>query len=162
MYVWQKVVCVRFIHSCSVANTGSFQWWPIVGRYDKRLYLPLQNFLLVSALLFIWLLSFLRLCAICPTCFPVFGKHSDADFHTRHPAKQDFTSHLKPHSDKDQGQTGATAVIMFSCVKTSDKLHTKGKVFRHKHSLSLAGCGQTSLLRQQTLMGLYFVTAKLI
>lgn len=36
-------MCVRFIHICSVPNTGSAQWWPIVGRNDNRLYLALQT-----------------------------------------------------------------------------------------------------------------------
>lgn len=34
---------MRFIHICSVPNTGSARWWPIVGRNDNRLYLALQT-----------------------------------------------------------------------------------------------------------------------
>lgn len=38
-----KCVCVRFIHICSVPDTGGAQRWPIVGRNDNRLYLTLQT-----------------------------------------------------------------------------------------------------------------------
>lgn len=42
-------MCVRFIHICSVPNTDSAQWWPIVGRNDNRLYLALQTVRELSA-----------------------------------------------------------------------------------------------------------------